>query len=288
MVRHHLRHKFNQNQNYNIMKTISSNYVKTVKQQIAELEGKYSVISVCHQEDGKYVEDCIDIDEVPDAVLNSTTATVGIYTKEEYISEFFNDSTTLADIEGWVGDGDILVVEIGHSASVEEAMSNYHLDTMWIDHEEYLVGFESFEDVKSAAEDVEGDACLIQRSVRGGVTTSLVDSPVYDKVDEYLEDDNYLRVYWNGNGESAIIDDFKEDIKNVIEECDDDSLLDRIQKIKDVYEALLARFALLDDDEVLFVGDTLDKSCIDIEKRFPVEWNTTLYHNKYAVRIPKR
>lgn len=270
------------------MKTISSNDVKTVKQEIEELEGKYSVISVCHQENGEYVEDCIDINEVPDAVLNSTTATVGIYTKEEYLSEFFNDSTTLADIEGWVGDGDILVVEIGHSASAEEAMSNYHLDTMWIDHEEYLVGFESFEDVKSAAEDVEGDACLIQRSVRGGVTTSLVDSPVYDKVDEYLEDDNYLRVYWNGNGESAIIDDFKEDIKNVIEECDDDSLLDKVQKIKDVYEALLARFSMLDDDEVLFVGDTLDKSCIDVEKRFPVEWNTTLYHNRYAVRIPKR
>lgn len=270
------------------MKTISSNDVKTVKQQIEELEGKYSVISVCHQENGVYVEDCIEIDEVPDAVLNSTTATVGIYTKEEYISEFFNDSTTLADIEGWVGEGDILVIEIGHSADVEEAMSNYRLDTVWIDHEEYLVGFESFEDVKSAAEDVEGDACLIQRSVRGVVTTSLVDSPVYDKVNEYLEDENYLRVYWNGNGESAIIDDFKEDIKNVIEECDDDSLLDQIQKIKDVYEALLARFALLDDDEVLFVGDTLDKSCIDIEKRFPVEWNTTLYHNKYAVRIPKR
>lgn len=270
------------------MKTISSKDVKTVKQQIAELEGKYSVISVCHQEDGKYVEDCIEIDEVPDAVMNSTTATVRIYTKEEYLSTFFNDSTTLADIEGWVGDGDILVVEIGHSASVEEAMSNYHLDTMWIDHEEYLVGFESFEDVKSAAEDVEGDACLIQRSVRGGVTTSLVDSPVYDKVNEYLEDENYLRVYWNGNGESAIIDDLKEDIKNVIEECDDDSLIDQVQKIKDVYEALLSRFSLLDDDEVLFVGDTLDKSCIDIEKRFPVEWDTTLYHNKYAVRIPKK
>lgn len=270
------------------MKTISSNDVKTVKQQIEELEGKYSVISVCHQENGVYVEDCIEIDEVPDAVLNSTTATVGIYTKEEYIREFFNDSTTLADIEGWVGDGDILVVEVEHSADVGEAIANYHLDAMWIDHEEYLVGFESFEDVKSAAEDVEGDACLIQRSVRGGVTTSLVDSPVYDKVNEYLEDENYLRVYWNGNGESVIIDDFKEDIKNVIEECDDDSLLDQIQKIKDVYEALLARFALLDDDEVLFVGDTLDKSCIDIEKRFPVEWNTTLYHNKYAVRIPKR
>lgn len=285
MVRHHLRHKFNQN--YNIMKTISSNDVKTVKQQIEELEGKYSVISVCHQENGVYVEDCIEIDEVPDAVLNSTTATVGIYTKEEYISEFFNDSTTLADIEGWVGDGDILVVEVEHSADVEEAIANYHLDTMWIDHEEYLAGFESFEDVKSAAEDVEGDACLIQRGVRGGVTTSLVDSPVYDKVNEYLEDENYLRVYWNGNGESAIIDDFKEDIKNVIEECDDDSLLDQIQKIKDVYEALLARFALLDDDEVLFVGDTLDKSCIDIEKRFPVEWNTTLYHNRYAVRIKR-
>lgn len=285
MVRHHLRHKFNQN--YNIMKTISSNDVKTVKQEIEELDGKYSVISVCHQENGESVEDCIDINEVPDAVLNSTTATVRIYTKEEYLSTIMNDSTTEADIEGWVGDGDILVVEIGHSADVEEAMSNYHLDTIWIDHEEYLVGFESFEDVKSAAEDVEGDACLIQRSVRGGVTTSLVDSPVYDKVDEYLNDDNYLRVYWSDCGESAIIDDFKEDIKNVIEECDDDSLLDQIQKIKDVYEALLARFALLDDDEVLFVGDTLDKSCIDIEKRFPVEWNTTLYHNRYAVRIKR-
>lgn len=272
------------------MKTISSNDVKTVKQQIAELEGKYSVISVCHQENGEYVEDCIEIDEVPDAVMNSTTATVSIYTKEEYLSTIMNDSTTEADIEGWVGEGDILVIEIGHSADVEEAMSNYRLDTVWIDHEEYLVGFESFEDVKSAAEDVEGDACLIQRSARGGVTTSLVDFPVYDKVGEYLEDDNYLRVYWNGNGcdESTIIDDFKEDIKNVIEECDDDSLLDQVQKIKDVYEALLARYSMLDDDEVLFAGDTLDKSCIDIEKRFPVEWNTTLYHNRYAVRIPKR
>ena len=271
------------------MKTISSKAVKTVKQQIAELEGKYSVISVCHKEDGKYVEDCIEIDEVPDAVMNSTTATVRIYTKEEYLSTIMNDSTTLADIEGWVGDGDILVIEIGHSADVEEAIENYHLDTMWIDHEEYLVGFESFEDVKSVEEDIEGDACLIQRSVRGGVTTSLVNSPVYDKADEYLQDENYLRVYWNGDyGESAIIDDFKEDIKNVIEECDDDSLLDQIQKVKDVYESLLARFSMLDDDEVLFVGDTLDKSCIDIEKRFPVEWNTTLYHNKYAVRIPKR
>lgn len=289
MVRHHLRHKFNQN--YNIMKTISSNDVKTVKQEIEELEGKYSVISVCHQENGEYVEDCIDINEVPDAVLNSTTATVGIYTKEEYISEFFNDSTTLADIEGWVGDGDILVVEIGHAAAVEEAISNYRLDTVWIDHEEFLVGFESFEDVKSAAEDVEGDVFLLQCSARGGVTTSLVNSPVYDKADEYLQDDNYLRVYWNDGfrcDESNIICDFKDDIQNVIEECDDDSLLDQIQKIKDVYEALLARFALLDDDEVLFVGDTLDKSCIDVEKRFPVEWNTTLYHNKYAVRIPKR
>ena len=265
------------------MKTIES---KTVKQQISELEGKYSVISVCHKEDGKYVEDCID--EVPDAVLNSTTATVCIYTKDEYLSTICNDSTTESDIEGWVGDGDILVVEIGHSASVEEAIANYHLDTMWIDHEEYLVGFESFEDVKSVEEDVKGDACLIQRSVRGGVTTSLVDAPVYDKVDEYLEDENYLRVYWNGNGESAIIDDLKEDIKNVIEECDDDSLLDKVQKIKDMYEALLARYSMLDDDEVLFVGDTLDKSCIDIEKRFPVEWDTTIYHNKYAVRIPKR
>lgn len=261
-------------------------YSKTVKERIAEIEGKYSVISVCHQEDGEYVEDCID--EVPDAVMESTTAIVSLYTKEEYIDTICNDSTTEADIEGWVGDGDILVVEIGHSASVEEAMSNYHLDTIWIDHEEYLVGFESFEDVKSAAEDVEGDACLIQRSVRGGVTTSLVDSPVYDKVNEYLNDDNYLRVYWNGDcGESAIIDDFKEDIKNVIEECDDDSLLDQIKKVKDVYESLLARFSMLDDDEVLFVGDTLDKSCIDIEKRFPVEWNTTLYHNRYAVRIKR-
>lgn len=269
------------------MKTIES---KTVKQQIAELEGKYSVISVCHQEDGKYVEDCIEIDEVPDAVLNSTTATVGIYTKEEYLSEFCNDSTTEADIEGWVGDGDILVVDVEHSVEVEEAIANYHLDTMWIDHEEYLVGFESFADVKSVEEDVKGDACIIQRSVRGGVTTSIVDEPFYDKVDEYLEDDNYLRVYWSGNGcdESTIIDDCKEDLKNVIEECDDDSLLDKIQKIKDVYEALLARLSMLDDDEVLFVGDTLDKSCIDIEKRFPVEWDTTLYHNKYAVRITNK
>ena len=262
-------------------------YSKTVKERIAEIEGKYSVISVCHQENGVYVEDCIEIDEVPDAVMNSTTATVSIYTKEEYLSTFFNDSTTLADIEGRVGDGDILVVEIGHSADVEEAMSNYRLDTVWIDHEEYLVGFESFEDVKSAAEDVEGDVFLLQRSVRGGVTTSICESPVYDKVNEYLEDDNYLRVYWNGSGESAIIDDLKEDIKNVIEECDDDSLLDQIQKIKDVYEALLARFSMLDDDEVLFVGDTFDKSCIDVEKRFPVEWNTTLYHNSYAVRIKR-
>lgn len=260
-------------------------YSKTVKERIAEIGGKYSVISVCHQEDGEYVEDCID--EVPDAVMESTTAIVSLYTKEEYIDTICNDSTTEADIEGWVGDGDILVVEVEHSADVEEAIANYHLDTMWIDHEEYLVGFEFFEDVKSAAEDVEGDVFLLQRSVRGGVTTSLVDAPVYDKVNEYLEDENYLRVYWNGNGESAIIDDFKEDIKNVIEECDDDSLLDRIQKIKDVYEALLARFALLDDDEVLFVGDTLDKSCIDVEKRFPVEWNTTLYHNRYAVRIKR-
>ena len=48
------------------MKTIVS---KTVKEKIAELEGKYSVISVCHQEDGAYVEDCIEIDEVPDAAL---------------------------------------------------------------------------------------------------------------------------------------------------------------------------------------------------------------------------
>lgn len=268
------------------MKTIA----KTVKERIAELEGKYSVISVCHQEDGEYVEDCIEIDEVPDAVMNSTTAIVGIYTKEEYLSEFFNDSTTEADIEGWVGDGDILVIEIGHSADVEEAMSNYHLDTMWIDHEEYLVGFESFEDVKSASEDVEGEVFIIQRSVRCGVTTSLVNAPVYDKADEYLEDDNYLRVYWNGNGcdETTIIYDFKEDIKNIIEECGDDELLDKIQEIKDVYEALLARYSMLDDDEVLFVGDTLDKSCIDVEKRFPVEWNTTLYNNRYAVRIPKK
>lgn len=170
-----------------------------------------------------------------------------------------------------------------------KTIANYNLETNWIDHEEYLVGFESFEDVKSVAEEVKGDACLIQRSVRGGVTTSLVNSPVYDKADEYLQDDNYLRVYWNGCcDESAIIDDFKDDIKNVIEECDDDSLLDKIQKVKDVYEALLARFYMLDDDEVLFVGDTLDKSCIDVEKRYPVEWNTTLYHNRYAVRIPNK
>lgn len=262
--------------------------MKTVKERIAELEGKYSVISVCHQEDGSYVEDCID--EVPDAVMDSTTATVRIYTKEEYLATICNDSTTEEDIEGWVGDGNILVVEVEHSVEVEDAISNYNLDTMWIDHEEYLVGFESFEDVKSVAEEVKGEVFLIQRSVRGGVTTYIVDFPVYDKVDEYLEDDNYLRVYWNGNGcdETSIIYDFKDDINNVIEECDDDELLDKIQEFKDVYEALLARYSMLDDDEVLFVGDTLDKSCIDVEKRYPVEWNTTLYHNRYAVRIPNK
>lgn len=174
--------------------------------------------------------------------------------------------------------------------TVDEVFEQYDgLRIEELDGYRFLVGFENFEDLKDVEESTNGDAVLITEDYRRRCKVyETINSPAYDKANELVEDDNYLRVYYKPECTvDNIIEDAKADIAALIEDDDLDAnkLFESIQEVKDTYQNLVEEFEFMDDDEVLVVGDTLSHSCIDKFKRFPMEWETTLHSMHYGVKI---
>ena len=227
---------------------------QTVKEVIAKYEGQYDIVSVCHEVGiDKYEEEDIDVENI----MNLRPDYCKVVGYKEYCQSV-NKNITESEFAHFTGsnEGKVLLITFNEKVSVVEAMQNYG-------------GLE--------IEEIEGD--------RG---FEILRGPIYDRAEELVNDCNYIRVYYKPEcTEDNILEDAKSDISELIEdeELDANELLEKIQEIKETYQKLVDEFYMMEDDEVLVVGDTLEPSCIDILKRFPMEWETTLYRMKYGVKI---
>lgn len=259
----------------------------TVKEVIAKYEGQYDIVSVCHQvRIDKYEEEDVDAEQI----LNLIPDYYKVVGYQDYSDEV-NETLTESDFAFITGsnDGKVLLIIFEEKVSVVEEMEEYGLRIENIEGDRFLVGFENFEDLKDVEESTNGYAVLITEDYRRRYEGfDIINSPAYDRANELVEDDNYLRVYYKPEcNVDTILDDAKADIAALIEddELDANKLFESIQEVKDTYQNLVDEFDFMDDDEVLVVGDTLAPSCIDKFKRFPMEWETTLHRMHYGVKI---
>lgn len=270
------------------MKIKIQNTNPTVKEVIANYEGQYDIVSVCHQVGiDKYEEEDVDAEQI----LNLIPYYYKVVGYQDYSDEV-NEIITESEFSFITGsnDGKVLLIIFEEKVSVVEAMQNYGgLEIEEIEGDKFLVGFDNFEDLKDVEASTKGDAVAITKDYRRGYRGfEILRGPIYDRAEELVNDCNYIRVYYKPEcTEDNILEDAKSDISELIEdeELDANELLEKIQEIKETYQKLVDEFYMLEDDEVLVVGDTLEPSCIEIFKRFPMEWETTLYRMKYGVKI---
>ena len=267
---------------------INVNTNHKVKEVLNQFEGQYDIVSVCHEVGiDKYEEEDIDVENI--MTLRPDYCKVVGY--KEYCQSV-NENITESEFAHFTGsnEGKVLLITFNEKVSVVEAMQNYGgLEIEEIEGDKFLVGFDNFEDLKDVESSTKGDAVAITKDYRRGYRGfEILRGPIYDRAEELVNDCNYIRVYYKPEcTEDNILEDAKSDISELIEdeELDANELLEKIQEIKETYQKLVDEFYLLEDDEVLVVGDTLEPSCIEILKRFPMEWETTLYRMKYGVKI---
>lgn len=266
---------------------INVNTNHKVKEVLNQFEGQYDIVSVCHEVGiDKYEEEDIDVENI----MNLRPDYCKVVGYKEYCQSV-NKNITESEFAHFTGsnDGKVLLIIFEEKVSVVEEMEEYGLRIENIEGDRFLVGFENFEDLKDVEESTNGYAVLITEDYRRRYEGfDIINSQAYDRANELVEDDNYLRVYYKPEcNVDTILDDAKADIAALIEddEIDANKLFESIQEVKDTYQNLVDEFDLMDDDEVLVVGDTLAPSCIDKFKRFPMEWETTLHRMHYGVKI---